>query len=126
MKIVVDIVKKKFEAKTKYDLLKKIGAADYCYGNDKNFSRDYKSRVLMSSDKKTIRLYSIQKFNPKTKVVTKKITRGINKGKVLTSREQVRAGHWEAYVLDLPAAFVKEAKQNDKNYTVDFNTVIKF
>lgn len=128
MKISLKITKKKVTAKTKSDLFNKINPFDV-RDVTHSFSTCYDSsflNVLQNKENGMIRLYSIQKFNPKTKETVKTITRGKNKGEVIKTREQIVEGHWEAYILDIPKAILKSAKQNDKNYIFEIKESITF
>lgn len=133
MKILVDIKKHKIVAPTKSELMNKLEGG---YLNSRNVHRTYftKAGHLINPGQRTIgarsvllvkkngvdfyRLYSLEKFNPKTRRTSRMITRGKRKGEIEKTIQVVREKHWTAHYVDYPASMVKDCIQYNHHYRV--------
>ena len=100
----------KHTARTCVELVAKFSSG-YLYASGSN------QKYLISyplNKERTIRFYSIQKFNRKTKVISKK------------KREVIREAFWQAYVYTVPEQVVKclnlKIYQHDKFFTITQGT----
>jgi len=133
MKILVDIKKHKISARTKSELMDKLTGG---YHNFRNVHHTYFTRAghLINPGQRTVgsksvllvkknnvdfyRLYSLEKFNPKTVRTSRMITRGKRKGEIEKSVTVLREKHWEAHYVDYPASMVKDCIQYNHHYRV--------
>lgn len=63
-----------------------------------------------------VRLFRLQKFNKKSVQVQKKVTRGKNKGKNISTMTVLRKPHWIATYIDVPKSMIKSAHQGKRTF----------
>lgn len=67
-----------------------------------------------------VRLYSLEKHNPKSKTTKRLITRGKRKGEIEVTKEVIKRSHWVAYYYDVRAELVdmEKTKQHHRHFTL--------
>lgn len=69
-------------------------------------------------DTGVVRLYQLQKFNKKSSQVQKRVTRGKDKGKMVSTMTIIRRPHWVGTYIDVPKKLIKTANQYSRGFSL--------